>query len=270
MEALTTVGFGAISVYLTKDAINKLLGPTAEYLGEGIRDITRRRIESIGKMFSNASKRLEGELEAPGRVPPRILRTVVNEASYCEDPLALEYFGGVLASSRTEDGRDDRGARLMNIVDTLSTYQIRSHYLLYSTIASLFAHSGKRLGTSKDRSQLEVFLPYQAYVDSMTFSLKESHNPQIMFHIWHGLSTDGLIESNWRFGSQEDLRKIFANAPEPGIVCSPSLAGAELFLWAFGYGALPLEHMFSGKIDTAVEDMTNVVPGALATKMKSG
>ena len=100
MEPVTTVGFGAIAAFSAKDGIAKLLGPTADYLGEGLRDLTQRRVESIGRIFSNASKRLGSRLDKPGQVPPRILKTVINEGSYCEDPVALEYFGGVLASSR--------------------------------------------------------------------------------------------------------------------------------------------------------------------------
>ena len=267
MEPVTVVSAGAITAYLAKDGVAKLLGPTADYLGEGLRNLTQRRVESIGQMFSNASKKLGSQLEAPGQVPPRILKTVINDASYCEDPLMVEYFGGVLASSRTDDGRDDRGARLMKIVENLSTYQVRTHYLLYSTIANLFSNSGKRFGTSEDRTQLEVFLPLTGYVTSMTFSQKELDNPQILFHIWNGLYSDGLIESKWAFGRQEDIKKTFKNAPGDGIVCQPSGMGAELFLWAFGRGASPLEHMLSGQIDTAVNDIPNVVPGAVATKV---
>ena len=266
MEPVTTVGLGAILAYLTKDSVAKLLGPTADYLGGGLKDLTQRRIENIGKVLSNASQKLGSQLEKPGQVPPRILKAVINEASYCEDPLVLEYFGGVLASSRTESGRDDRGVRLTRVVDNLSAYQIRTHYLLYSTIATLFSSSGKRLGTSEDHEQLQVFLPFEGYADSMMFSQEEWDNPQILHHIWHGLSSDDLIEGEWRFGPQKTLKRMFKKVPSPGIVCMPSALGAELFLWAFGYGDSPLEHIFSGAIDVGVKDLPKVVPGAIATK----
>ena len=173
MEPVTTVGLSAIAAYLAKDGVAKLLGPTADYLGGGLRDITQRRFENIGKVLSNAYKKVGSQLEKPGQVPPRILKAVINEASYCEDPLVLEYFGGVLASSRTESGRDDRGVRLAKVVDNLSAYQIRTHYLLYSTIATLFPSSGKRFDTSDTRMQLQVFLPLQGYAESMMFSQEE-------------------------------------------------------------------------------------------------
>lgn len=266
MEPGTTVGLAAITAYLAKDGIDKLLGPTVDYLGEGLRDITRRRVESLHKIFSNACKKAGSDLDTPGEVPPRILRMVVNEASYCEDALALEYFGGVLASSRTANGRDDRGARLMRIVDNLSTYQIRTHYLLYSTISHIFLRSSKRLSTDDDRAQLEVFLPSDGYESSMGFSQKEWNNPQIMHHIWHGLSADNLIEGRWIFGDKSSLRTSFSAVPNDEIICRPSSLGVELFLWAFGYRDFPLEHILSGDLATKVNHLPEIVVGAIATK----
>lgn len=268
MEPVTTAGL-AVAAYLTKDGIAKLLGPTAEYLGEGLRDLTRRRVESVGRMFSHASRRLGDRPDAPGQVPPRILRTVIDEASYSEDSLVLEYFGGVLASSRTDLGRDDRGARLMKTVDSLSAYQLRTHYLLYSTIAKLFADSGRPLGTSEERRALGVFLPLEGYRESMMFSQPEWQNPQILHHVWQGLYTDDLIEHEWFFGDVEAVRKKFPSASGGGIICYPSLAGAELFLWALGCGDSPLEHLLSGGLDTAVDKVPNIIAGSVPLKPAS-
>ena len=81
----------------------------------------------------------------------------------------------------------------MKVVDNLSAYQIRTHYLLYSTISILFANSGRRFGTTKNRRQLGIFLPFEGYAASMMFSPTEWQNPQILNHIWHGLHSDNLI-----------------------------------------------------------------------------
>lgn len=266
MEPVTTVGLGAIASYLAKDSVAKLLGPTADYLGEGLRDFTQRRVDSINKIFSNASKKLGSQLEEPGQVPPRVLKTVVNEGSYCEDPVALEYFGGVLASSRTGRGRDDRGARLAKVIDDLSTYQIRTHYLLYTTVAKLFLKSGNTFAEDRNRAQMKVFLPVEGYAATMELSQEEWDNPQIMAHIWHGLSSDGLIGDNWQFGNQESLKAHFARASGAGIVCCPSSLGVELFLWAFGHGDKPLDYLLSGVVDAEIDGLPNCVPGAVATK----
>ena len=223
-------------------------------------------MRALDGIFSNASTKLGSQLDEPGQVPPRVLKTVLNEGSYCEDPVAVEYFGGVLASSRTERGRDDRGARVAKVVDNLSTYQLRTHYLIYSSIANLFATSGRRFGTTQDRVQMQVFLPFAGYFNAMEFSQEEGNNPQMLAHVWHGLFSDGLIDGPWQFGNQRSLRSIFAGAPSDGIVCHPSALGAELFLWALGHGNVPLEHLLSGTLDATIEGLPDGVPGAIAVK----
>ena len=109
-ELVTTLGIGAIAAYLGKDGISKVLGPTADYLGGELKTLAQKRVQNVGKIFSNAEKKLGTKLELPGAVPPKVLKTIINEGSYSEDDIAVEYFGGVLASSRTKVSRDDRGA----------------------------------------------------------------------------------------------------------------------------------------------------------------
>ncbi len=265
-EPITTVGVSVIAAYLGKDLTNKLLGPTADYLGGELKSFAQRRIENVRYIFSNAAGKLGDRIESPGRVPPKVLKGIVNEGSYADDPVALEYFGGVLASSRTEVGRDDRGARLVKIVDELSAYQVRTHYLLYATVAHLFSDKGKQFGLSENRAEMEVYLPYQNYTESMGFTRAEWSNPQIMTHIWHGLFSDNLIENRWQFGDKKSLQELASAVPGDGIICQPSALGAELFLWAFGHGDMPLDYLLSGEVDTKIEHLPNHVLGAVGTK----
>ena len=266
-EPITTVGVGVIAAYLGKDVTNKLLGPTADYLGGELKSFARRRVENVRNIFSNAVSKLADRINSPGQVPPKVLKAIIDDGSYAEDPVALEYFGGVLASSRTEVGRDDRGARLVRLTDSLSAYQIRTHYILYSTIAQLFSNAGKRFGLSSDRAEMQVFLPIEGYSDSMEFSQVEFNNLQIMDHIWHGLFSENLIEDRWQFDKKESLRKIARNVQDDGIICQPSASGAELFLWAFGHGDKPLDFMLSGYLNTEIANLPNIVPGAMGTKL---
>ena len=265
-EPITTVGISAIAAYLGKDGVAKLLGPTADYLGGELKALTQRRVENVGKILSNAKEKLGDRIDSPGQVPPKVLKTIINEGSYSNDQVALEYFGGVLASSRTEIGRDDRGARLAKSLDNLSTYQIRTHYLIYSTIAYIFANTEKQFGLSNNRAEMEIFLPFEPYANSMCFTQSEWDNPQIMSHIWHGLFADGLIEGRWQYGNQEDLKKIAANVPGDGIICQPSALGAELFLWAFGHGDKQLDYILSGEFNTNIYELPSHVLGAVAIK----
>ena len=265
-EPITTVGVGVIAAYLGKDVTNKLLGPTADYLGGELKSFAQRRVGNVRRIFSNAARKLGKKIDTPGQVPPKVLKSVINEGSYAEDPVALEYFGGVLASSRTEVGRDDRGARLVRIVDDLSAYQIRTHYLVYSAVAHVFSDRGMSFALSDDRAKMEMFLPFEGYAHSMGFSQAEFNNPQILSHIWHGLYSDNLIENRFQFGDRVSLRKIANRVPSDGIICQPSSLGAELFLWAFGHGDKPLDFILTGNLNSAIPDLPNDVPGAVGTR----
>lgn len=138
-DPITNAGIGVIAAYVGKDAIVRILGPTADYLGGELKEFTQIRMENIGRIFSNAEKKLGDKLNSQGQVPPKVFKTIINEGSYSDDAVAVEYFGGVLASSRTEVGRDDRGARIARVIDSLSAYQIRSHYThLFHDIRTIF------------------------------------------------------------------------------------------------------------------------------------
>jgi hypothetical protein len=170
-EPLTTIGVGAVAAYLGKDGLQKLLGPTADYLGTGLREFTQRRVENIGKIFQSAEKKLGNKINGPGEVPPKVLKSVLNEGSYATESIAVEYFGGILASSRTDQGRDDRGARLAKILDGLSTYQLRAHYLIYATVRRIFI--GRDLMFNMDgRPKMQIFIPFENFIAAMDFNEK--------------------------------------------------------------------------------------------------
>ena len=115
VTALTAVGSTA------KEAANstlmqKILGPTAEYLGGHFRDMVERRLTNTKKIFDVAERRLGERINRQGSVHPKVLKEILDEGSYAEEVLAAEYFGGILASSRSEISRDDRGAAFAGLV----------------------------------------------------------------------------------------------------------------------------------------------------------
>src|SRR5712691_9549047 len=108
--------------------VEKILGPTAEYLGAGLKNWTEHRIQNVARIFRKAAGKLGSDNDSPGAVPPRVLKEVLDEGSYSDDELTAEYFGGILASGRSPSGRDDRAASYGRLTSELSTYQIRFHY----------------------------------------------------------------------------------------------------------------------------------------------
>ena len=266
MPEPTTVGLAALVAYLSKDGVAKILGPTAEYLGDELKAFTQKRIGNMGKIFSNAEKKLGDKLDRPGQVPPKVLKTIVNEGSYFDDAIAVEYFGGVLASSRTEVGRDDRGSRIAKMIDNLSAYQIRSHYLIYSTISELFSNSENSFNLSANRKKMQLFMPFQGYFEAMEFTQQERNNRQILSHIFFGFHADGLIENTWRFGPPESLKELVSGVTNAGIICTPTALGVELLLWAFGHGDKDLDFLLTDEFSPEIEGIPKSVPNAIATK----
>lgn len=265
-EPITTVGLGAIAAYLGKDGIQKLLGPTADYLGNGLRDFTQKRVENVGRIFQSAEAKLGDKKDVSGSVPPKVLKTIINDGSFNDDSVAVEYFGGVLASSKSELGRDDRGARMARLVDALSTYQLRAHFLVYSTIKNMFANHNFQFNMD-DRSKMEIFLPYPFYAQAMGFSAEENAKAETLLrHTFFGLSNDGLIESDFLYGPKEHMVKKVPKAGHDGVVCQPSALGAELFLWAFGEGDKPLSYIFSENFVPEIEGVPRAVANVLAVK----
>lgn len=264
-EPITTFGVGALAAYLGKDGIQKLLGPTADYLGKGLRDFTQRRIETIGRIFTTAEKRLGAKINCPGEVPPKVLKTVLDEGSFSNSDLAVEYLGGILASSRTEEGRDDRGARIAKTVDSLSNYQLRCHYLVYSTIRVLFQDKGLSMNMH-DRPKMQIFIPYTGFFAAMDFSQAEMGQiTSLLSHIFFGLHGDSLLEGNWQYADKDNIAKVFAAAQEGGIICQPSALGTEIFLWAFGEADKDLNYIFSTEFNPLISGMPACIQGACAT-----
>lgn len=263
-EPITAVGVGAIAAYLGKDGLQKLLGPTADYLGGELQEFTKKRIGNVGKIFRNAEEKLGENIDSPGHVPPKVLKTIINEGSYCEDEVAVEYFGGILASSRTELGRDDRGARIAKILDGMSTYQIRLHYIIYSLIKKVFFESGYRYNQD-DRQKMRLFIPMNNYIASMQFDEKEIQQfGAILSHALFGLSNDDLIDG-FQYGPEESIKKHFSEASSGGILVTPSAFGAELYLWGYGQGNQDLSYALKDKELTDLPDAPLYLDGVEAT-----
>ena len=269
-DPTTILGPGTIlvgaGVFVTQDLLLKLLGPTFHYLGDELKGFVEKRKEKVGDIFLNAEKKLGDKLNHPGQVSPKVLRTILNEGSFSDNDIAVEYFGGVLASSRTAVSRDDRGARIAKVIDNLSAYQIRTHYLIYSTISEQFSNGANSFNLSEGRTKMQLFIPFQGYAVAMDFTQQEWDNPQILNHIFHGLSTDGLIEGGWAFGNQEELSAFRDNVPGNGIVCTPSALGVELLLWAFGHGDQELDFALTPVFSPEIEGIPRSVPNSVPTK----
>lgn len=66
--------------------LEKMLGPTADYIGEGVKSWTEKRVANVQRIFNIAARRLGTKIESDGAVPPRVLKGILDEGSFCDDP----------------------------------------------------------------------------------------------------------------------------------------------------------------------------------------
>lgn len=231
---MVDIGTGLALVGSAK-LLEKLLGPTAEYLGEGVRDLTNRRIQNLRIIFQKALDRSGGQLEKPGVVPPRVLEQIVSKGSWIEDELTAEYFGGVLSSSRTDRGRDDRASELLSLLSRLSSYQIRGHYMAYTAIKQLYDGCGRSVDDPSERKDLRVFMPIRDVARALDLGKEEKKRfASILEHIAHGLEKESLLPTG--------------NYSGKGVVVEPSVLGSQLYLWAHGRSDLRANSLLDPRV----------------------
>ena len=220
-----------------KDLLIKMLGPTADYIGDGIKLFTEKRLENIQSILKNASLKIGDKINKPGTIHPKVLKFVLDEGSYSDDFLSIEYFGGVLASSRSGNSRDDRGVFFNALITRMSSYQLRFHYVLYHIIKSTFNGCEINWGISKERSKLKVFIPASTFYTFMDFTeSEEAKASTILDHIISGLLKEQLIGTDFATGSAELLKIYYSSAEETGLIIEPDRLGFELFYWVYGKG----------------------------------
>ncbi|MCX5822462.1 MAG: hypothetical protein NTY86_02865, partial [Deltaproteobacteria bacterium] len=220
--------------------VEKLLGPTAEYVGMGLRSWAEKRVQNAGRIFEKAAEKLGDKIDEPGSVPPRVLKVVLDEGSYCDDELTAEYFGGVLASSRSGTSRDDRAASYLKLTSELSVYQIRFHYVSYTAWRALFTGSGLRPTFGEDLVKMWLFLPASFLSAAMDFTSDEPAS-DILMQCTSGLTRLDLIDqAHW--GGPEHVNPLnkkrgWCEVSEWGMCICPTQFGIDYWLWAVGLGA---------------------------------
>jgi len=251
--------------------VEKLLGPTAEYLGDGLRTWTEKRVQNTRRIFERATILLGDRIEAPGGVPPKVLKGILDDGSFCDDELSAEYYGGVLASSRTGVSRDDRGASFIALLSRLTTYQIRTHFIFYHIVRTLFVGSDISVSTGEGRNQLKTFVPYTVYLPAMEFAASEANEiPSIMSHVMFGLTRERLIEDSFNFGGVDYIQRHYPGANAPGFVFTPSALGVDLLLWASGQARAHIADFLSQTL-IFPDHHISIPPGSAAVvKNKTG
>lgn len=231
-----------------KDLTIKIFGPTADYLGGELKTFTERRHNNVKSILDKAAKKLGRKIENTDSVNPKVFSLIFNEGSFCEDDLSQEYFAGVLAGSRNNLSRDNRGATLLLLINQLSVYHIRAHYIFYHVIHRLFKNKELSVAMSTDIEKMGTYISFDSFFKAMDIQDNEPIGA-ILPHIFSGLTKENLIKSQYVHGAVDILKKHYKEATKPGIVYWPSMFGVELFLWANGKSEISVVQFFNKGIE---------------------
>jgi hypothetical protein len=213
-----------------------LLGPSAILVGSRLANATEWTLDNVERMFRRATDRSKGSTDP---VNPRVLARTVDEASVSDDEVMAEYLGGVLASSRTADGKDDRGVAFVASVGRLSSSTLALHYACYAHAAVALAGADVNPQMETELQSHRVFIGLEAL-----FATARISDGTALSHGLFAMNSTGLL-TGFVSGSPEHLR---ANgvpyAAEHGLLYQLTFAGIELFMWGMGLGQRPTREYF--------------------------
>ena len=201
------------------------LGSSADAVAEALRGYTAYRLRNVARVVERADAKSRS-LDKGGTVSLRVAHVVLEDGSYCDDELMASYLGGLLAGSRTPQGRDDRAVAWSKVVTSLSSLQIRAHYLLYREWAARLRIIGVyELGVDVGRVQATMELSATEFVKLLVEGFEVDDNDALS-HATGGLARAGLLDG-----------KFFYNGTLVRVI--PSIAGLDLYGWAQGLPGLP-------------------------------
>lgn len=137
-------------------AVKKLLGPVLSEIGD---DIKRLYAAGRDRILTTAINKIDDIDD--GKTPNlRVTRDVLWNGAFSEDKVCAEYFGGILASSRTDDGKDDSSIQFVDVIKSLSAKQLRLHYVAYYALNKLLIQKERdiNVGQGTEIQSVEIWM----------------------------------------------------------------------------------------------------------------
>jgi hypothetical protein len=149
--ALTTSAIAAAGYVGTK-----LFGTALATMGD---DINKLYAKGRDKIVEVATRKII-DSEDGKKVSLRAARDVLWNGAISDDEVCAEYFGGMLAAARSEDGKDDGVVHYVDTIKAMSARQLELHYLIYKAWQTLLLRdpSGINVGMGSEVQSKRIFL----------------------------------------------------------------------------------------------------------------
>jgi hypothetical protein len=224
-EIAITAGLAA-SAYVAQ----KLFGKTLEEMGD---DLNRSYKVNRDKLLAKAAQKVSDPED--GATPNlRVARDVVWNGAVTDDEVCAEYFGGLLASSRSQDGKDDSALIYVDCIKALSSKQLHLHYVIYTTLQELLIQSSKAVNPAQgtEIGAQTVWIPLNLLV---AMGLR----PDIDLNVLHRQGLLSAYATNVKGHGTRALPYMSANPTTFGVLLYAA-AMNSLTTWVqFGKAKLP-------------------------------
>ncbi|EGU35691.1 hypothetical protein VIBRN418_02107 [Vibrio sp. N418] len=190
---------------------NKLLGPLCDEIGTDFLTLYQLAKAKLLMKAANKSPSYENDHK---KANPRVAVDVIMNGSLTSSEICAEYFGGALASSRTNDGENDDALHYVSIIKTLSSRQLKLHYIIYNAFNKHLVRNNKdfNIHVSGEMKNNNIIFLYTELFTTLGFDFNESLNI---------LYKEGLIQS-W-----ESRIEIDTNLNHVKVI--PTLTGLALY-----------------------------------------
>ena len=197
------------------DIARRILGPTADRIGEDLAKL----YEAGRDRVIAAAVRKTPDLDDGKCANLRVARDVLWHGAFTDSEFCSEYYGGLLAASRSEDGKDDTAIPFVSAIKSMSSMQIRTHHDIYWAFEKLLL-SRKDKGEKFDLFEL---------VAGEEIYLRSARNTAIDLQV---LMQQGLVTA-WQTGTTK-----LKGADEghslalPYLMARPTVFGVTLYAGA--------------------------------------
>lgn len=133
----------------------QLFGKTLAEMGDDLNKVYKANRD---KLLEKAAQKVLDPNDG-AQVNLRVARDVIWNGAVTDDEVCAEYFGGVLAASRSADGKDDSALVYVDCIKALSSKQLHLHFVIYESLQNLLIKAGQTVnsGMQDELSLKEVW-----------------------------------------------------------------------------------------------------------------
>jgi hypothetical protein len=197
-------------------ALEKAFGPALTEIGE---DLKKLYAKGRDKLVAAAFRKVQNPDDGK-QANLRVTRDVLWNGAFTEDEVCAEYFGGILASSRTADGKDDETIQFVDVIKSLSARQLRLHYVIYYSLNKSFLAAGKPVNVGQGSELNTKQLWFAAIELEQTLNLRIETDLNI-------LHRQGLLGEY-----KTDNHKLSETQSLPYVMIRPTTYGVLLYATA--------------------------------------